>query len=284
MKKNIGLVVVALFLSVLTSAGVYSWSMQEASAKTALGEFSVTTITCGACAGKIASALQGQAGVGQVEVDVPSKLARVAFEPAVITPERIAALITGAGYPATFRNLNTSAQAQPSGASPYVARIGSRLVLNKDFEEALRLRVGGTAAEGSPELLLQAKRRLWDELLQRELMLASAEANGVVVTDTEVVQRIQQVSSGQSGFEAMVQKRYGSPPNFQRMIKEDMAITRNIEQNVLGGGVADTQTRQVKLDLWYRDLIRQTPVEIYDNQLTPAQSGGGCGGGCCGKG
>lgn len=278
MKNKIGILVVAVFLAVVVAGGLYSMNLSRASASMTQGEFSVNSVTCGSCAGKIGAALQGVAGVGPVEVDVQARKARVSFDPQTIAPERIASLISAAGYPAVFLGSGAAASVPQAADTPFVARIGSRLVLKKDFEEQLLRRVAGTPAEANPELLGQIRSRVWEELLQRELMLGSAESNGVQVTEAEVEQRIAQLSAAQPGFEAMIAKRYGNLDNFRQVIREDMAITRNIEQHVLSGET-DTRSRQVKLDLWYRDLMKNTPVEIYDPRLK-ATKAGGCGG-CC---
>jgi len=63
--------------------------------------FRVEQMTCATCPITVKTAMASVRGVAAVEVDFESKTARVTFDPAVATPEQIAAASTNAGYPAS---------------------------------------------------------------------------------------------------------------------------------------------------------------------------------------
>ncbi len=62
--------------------------------------FAIEKMTCAACPLTVRKAMQGVAGVKSVDVDFDAKTATVVFDPALATPEQIAAASTHAGYPA----------------------------------------------------------------------------------------------------------------------------------------------------------------------------------------
>lgn len=63
--------------------------------------FAIKNMTCAACPITVKKAMSGVDGVRSVDVDFAAKTATVAYDPAVTTPEEIAAASTNAGYPAT---------------------------------------------------------------------------------------------------------------------------------------------------------------------------------------
>lgn len=62
--------------------------------------FRVEHMTCATCPIAVKTAMSRVTGVASVDVDFESKTAKVSFDPAVATPEQIAAASTNAGYPA----------------------------------------------------------------------------------------------------------------------------------------------------------------------------------------
>ena len=165
----------------------------------------------------------------------------------------------------------------------YVAEIGTRLVSKDEFERLVALR--GKSPGGSPRLAeAQLRQAVWEELLQREVLMTAAESQGVVVQDGEVRRRLKLLRHGQPDFERMMQERFGSLDNLARQLKTEMIIDRTLRQKVLPPGLdAGQQTRF--LQRWYGDLIRKTPVTIFDPtlQTTAAGTSGGCGGSCCNR-
>jgi hypothetical protein len=163
-------------------------------------------------------------------------------------------------------------------ADRFVGRIGQKLVSRAAFAASLsrRERDAATPKQG----LLKA---VWGEILQREILLAAAEKNGVVVQEGEVDLELQKLRAASGDFSAAVQARYGSEGEFRRQLKEDMIIRRNIDEHVLQGESDETLARQ-KIDLWFRELVAAIPVIIFDPALKAAVVGGGkgCGGSCCG--
>lgn len=275
---------IALIVGVaLVAAGGYAWTASRPEAL-ALAEFSVQNLSCGSCVQNIQGALAEVKGVEKVEVSVTSGRARVEYAPSRIDPARIAERIAVAGYPASLsRDLSVAdyqALREDTArlADRFIGRIGEKLVSRDDFSAALSRRESAAAAPGQGLL-----KSVWDEILQRELLLAAAEKNAVVVQEGEVDLELQKMRTANGDFDAVVQTRFGSIDEFRRQLKQDMIIQRNIDEHVLQGEKDQTQAR-LKLTGWYRDLASAVPVVIFDPALKAVVDGGGkgCGGGCCG--
>ena len=63
----------------------------------------VSDMTCAACPLTVKVALKKQPGVGDITVDLKSKIAEVKFDPAKIQPAQLAKAVTDAGFPATVK-------------------------------------------------------------------------------------------------------------------------------------------------------------------------------------
>jgi len=257
-------------------------------ANAALAEYQIEKMTCGSCIGNIETALTDLGGVGKVDINLTSNRGRVIYDPSALDSQTIAEAITAAGYPAKLRLQLDPAeyvalqQEQAQLGQEYLARIGDRLLARADFEELVKQRSRGAVASGQDDKLWKT---VWQEVLQRELMLSAAEQNKVVIQDGEVDVRIDELRKGHQGLEELVTKRYGSMGAFRSRIREDMIINRNIEDYVYAG-IENPAQQQSKLQQWYTGLQNNTDVIIFDQRLkTLSQSsGGGCGsggGGCC---
>jgi copper chaperone CopZ len=95
-------VVIALALVVV---GVLS--RQEASRPTSIEQVNMTMVvipvegmSCVACAARVKKSLTSIAGVGDVEVSLAERNARVRFDPSRLAPDRLVAAINGLGYQA----------------------------------------------------------------------------------------------------------------------------------------------------------------------------------------
>ncbi|MDF1579277.1 MAG: cation transporter [Desulfuromonadales bacterium] len=251
----------------------------------ALAVYDVKNLSCGSCVSNIQKALADEAGVGTVKVSVTSAQSTVEFDPGVIDAEDIRRQLTDAGYPATVREILSVDQYrqlrdEETRLSPiYVARIGSRLLPRSEFAAAIKQSQSHGSALADADIRL----KVWNDLLQRELLLGAAEENQVVVQDGEVAARIDSMKAQQPGFEQAVVARYGSLEQFTRLVRNEMIIQRNLELNVAPEG-ADTRLRNQRLQKWYQELVSTTPVVIFDPELKAAteSSAGGCGGSCCG--
>ena len=275
---------IALVMGIsLAAVGGYAWTASRPDAY-ALAEFSVQNLSCGSCVQNIRNALGGVKGVGTVDVIVTSGRARVEYVPSSIDAAAIADRISGAGYPASLSRDLSAADYQALRedatrlADRYVGRIGEKLVSRDDFSAALSRRESAVAAPGQGLL-----KSIWDEILQRELLLVAAEKNAVVAREGEVDLELQKLRTASGDFDAEVQARYGSTEEFRRQLKEAMIIQRNIDENVLQGE-ADQSVARLKIDRWFRELATVVPVVIFDPALKAAVEvgGKGCGGGCCG--
>ena len=274
---SIGLAVIALAVSAwfLVPSGV---DLANAS----VAEYQIEKLTCGSCVSNIKSALEALDGISAVEVNLTSNRGRVSFDASKIDSGAIAETISGAGYPATLRfELDPGAfaaleQEQAQLGQDYVARIGDRLLARTDFELLVQQSSSGkTSAEVEPQVV----QSIWKDVLQRELLLVAAAQNQIVIQDGEVDARLDQLRQQHQGLESLLARKYGSLDVFRERMREDMIITRNIENNVYAGET-DARARQDKLQAWYTELQNNTEVIIYDPRLKAlAQSGSGCA--CC---
>jgi copper chaperone CopZ len=279
--KKLVLLVVAFTLVVLGAAWFLVPSgLQPANA--ALAEYQIDKLTCGACVSNIQDALSGINGVGEVEVNLTSNRGRVTYDPVEADSQLIADTITSAGYPATLRmelsaeEYSSMRQEQASLGQKYMAKIGDRLLSREDFEAAIRQRAGDAVPVSSDERVWQ---QTWRNLLERELLMAAAEENNVIVQPGEVDVRVEELTKDNQGLEQLVIRRYGSMEQFRSRLHEDMIINQNIENHVLAG-ITDDNQRKRRLNAWYAELQKNTEVIIYDTQLKSiSQASGGCA--CC---
>ena len=63
----------------------------------------VKGMDCAACPITVKTVLKRQAGVTEVKVDAEKHTAEVSFDPAKVSPEKLANAVTETGYPATPR-------------------------------------------------------------------------------------------------------------------------------------------------------------------------------------
>ncbi len=278
---------VSLCLGLAVFAAWFFYPSGTTLANAALAEYQIEKMTCGSCIGNIETALAALGGVGSVEINLTSNRGRVTYDPNELDSQTIAEAISSAGYPANLRleldpdEFLALQQEQAQLGQKYLARIGDRLLARADFEALVSQRSSGVAGA---EENVQLWTTLWQDLLQRELMLSSAEKNQVVVQDGEVEVRLEELRKAHQGLDDLVVKRYGSMDTFRARLHEDMIINRNIHDHVYAG-ITDPGQQKVKLQQWYAELQTNTNVVIFDSRLKAVSQGsGGCGsggGGCC---
>ncbi|MBW2452754.1 MAG: cation transporter [Deltaproteobacteria bacterium] len=276
-----------LFLGFLVGIiGVMTWLFSgpaPSQANLALAEFQVQQLTCGSCVSKIENALHDLDGVNSVDVNITRNLSKVAYDPSKTNSQAIARAITTAGYPA-FVLTELSAEEYASVRTQesqlgdkYVARIGERLISRANFEQ--RVNQYPASDSSNPGRANQLWQKAWQDLLQRELLLTAAENNNVVVQAGEVELRLNGLRQRHSGFEALIKQRYGSMDAFSEQLREDMVISRNLEEHVFQGA-EKPGLRKLQFQNWYAGLLKQADVVIFEPRLKePAQSSGGCA--CC---
>jgi copper chaperone CopZ len=271
-----------LFLVLLVAGAWVLLPDRGSAANLALAEYQIEKLTCGSCVGKIEDSLSRLDGIDSIEVNLTSNRGRVTYDPAAIESSAIAAAITAAGYPASLRlqldpqEYGALLQEQAQLGQKYLARIGDRLLARSDFEQLVKQRAGNTE---EPERQSRVWQAVWQDVLQRELLLSSAEKNGVVIQEGEVDAKLEELRSRHQGLEQLVIQRYGSLENFRTRLREDMVINRNIEDHVYAG-LDDPREQQDKLQAWYAELQNSTEVIIFDPQLkSVSQGSGGCA--CC---
>lgn len=58
----------------------------------------VTGVDCPHCAVQVRKELEGLKGVLTVDIDLPAQIARITFDPAVVSRERVAGVVEDAGF------------------------------------------------------------------------------------------------------------------------------------------------------------------------------------------
>lgn len=276
-----------MFSAVLLAAWLYLPGGIDES-RAALAEYDLQKMTCGSCVAKIEAALQDMPGIGAVEIDLTSNRGRIIFDPATTNAEAIARTISTAGYPAALRTqLNAQELVELRSEESrlvrkFVAKVGERYVTRSEFE-ALLGEVAGHGGEGDAPTTAAVRLKVWNDLLQREMLLNAAARSGVVVQDGEVEARLQEIEQQHPGFEARLVAEFGSREQFRLQLRDDLVIQRTLDDHVLAG-TSDPAQRKALLQNWYAELVDRTEVKIYDPQLKALASSklGGCGGSCCG--
>jgi copper chaperone CopZ len=248
----------------------------------ALAEYQIEKMTCSSCVHNIENALTKLNGIDSVEINLTSSRGRVTYDPEAIDSRAIAEAISLAGYPASLslelspQEYAAMQQEQSQLGQQYLARIGDRLLARSDFEQLVRQRSGKALATEQED---KVWKDVWQDLLQRELLLAAAEQNRVIIQDGEVDARMDELRKGQPELEQMVTERYGSMTAFRKRLKEDMIINRNIADHVFAG-ISAPGDQQAKFQSWFAGLQKNTVVIIYDPRLKAlGQASSGCA--CC---
>jgi len=276
-----------LALGLILLLGFAAWQLWPVGLRTdeaGLAELAIDKMTCSSCVQTIDSALHEQPGVGAVEISVTAGRGRVEYDPRQTTAAAVADCVARAGYPArvaqdlSVADYRALREERDALAKTYVARIGERLLPRSEFEAVLARRAGGE------ETTSRQRAAVWDELLQRELLLNAAEQAGVVVQDGEVEARLTKLASSHADFDQQVARRFGSQGALFARIKNDLIINRLLERQAATADVSP-QDRPAVINGWYEELARSTEVVIFDPALRAAAAmtgGSGCGGSCCG--
>ncbi len=290
MNRKPVILVLALIIILAVVAGTILTGGEQDAQASAMTELNLSNLSCGSCVSKIKDSLAEVDGVGQVDVSITNGRGQIAYDPARIDSAEIAKIVTEAGYPASVR-LDLSAEEYQQLLSEneqlsasYVARIGSRLLSRQDFERVLQLRSKTDLAPSpSPYASQQLQAQVWKELKEREVLLAAADKNKIVVQDGEVEREIDRMKAANKNFDTLIKDSFGGYDSFFTRIKENMIINRNIRQNVVAG-LNSEREKQLKFSQWYDETLRNTNIVIFDPLLKQAESAGdsGCGGSCGG--
>lgn len=282
-------IVVTCLVAVLIAGG-YGLLTTRLLADTSLAmtELNVQNMTCGSCVATITEALESVDGIESIDVSVTTGRSKVVFNPDQIDAVRIAEMVTDVGFPAKVGQLLDADQYQALQSEEtrlsvnYVARIGEQLIGRQAFENEVDRQLLSSGVESLPESRAQVVGQSWQALLQRTLLIQAAAENQVVVQNGEVDLRIEKLQKSTPNLDRYIQSRYGSAELFFQQLKEDMIISRNIEDHVLDQ-IKEPSQRQQRYSQWYQNLVDNASIVIYDEQLKQsASASGGCSGGCCG--
>ncbi|MGD9724821.1 MAG: heavy-metal-associated domain-containing protein [Alphaproteobacteria bacterium] len=86
--------------SSIASLAVAQAATAQAIATERIQTFTVTNMTCALCPITVKTAMERLAGVKSAQVDFNAKTVTVVYDPAIVSPEAVAAAATNAGYPA----------------------------------------------------------------------------------------------------------------------------------------------------------------------------------------
>jgi copper chaperone CopZ len=273
----------AVFIGALALASATAFLGEPGTRYPQQAEFAVQNLTCAACVGNLQRALNAVEGIGKTNVNVLSGRARVEYDPELIDVGRIAAAITAAGYPAIHQQSLTAEALQALQmetqrlSADYAGRIGGRLVAKGDFEkevERLRASLPPQHAQMPADSL---KKLAWQNVVQREILLAEADRRQMVVQDDEVAAEIERMRGEGADFQDLLLQF--EEENLVRRVKEGLLIDRLVEEQMNKGDLPRDQAR-MELERWYRNLSGTTSVEVFDPALRSGH-GGGCGPGCC---
>ncbi|GAB6081810.1 hypothetical protein JCM30471_07240 [Desulfuromonas carbonis] len=286
MKKWIVLVGLTAVIALALGVGLF-WPQKLQSDQAALVELGIDKLTCGSCVENVREALADLPGLGLIEVNVTRGSGRVEFDPQQVDAEIIARRISAAGYPSRVAaRLSVSEYAALRNrhqdlAGKYVAQIGNRFLSRAEFETTLALRsktIAGKEQTAGPAL----QQAVWQDLLQRELLLNAAEIQKVVVQDGEVDLRLNSIRKSHPDFAKLVTERFGTLENLRHQVKNEMIIEKNLRENILPTGL-NADEKSVFFERWYSTLVDATPVTIFDPSLAmdATRRASGCGGSCC---
>ncbi len=269
-----------VFVSALALASVVAFMGEADERYPQQAEFAVQNLTCAVCVDNVQRALSTVDGVGRSNVNVLSGTTRVEFDPARVDAERIAAVITSAGYPAFPREsispealLALQSEAQRLAAD-YVGRIGGRLVAKADFELEVDLLKSSMPPQHGRMPAESLKMLVWQNVVQRETLLAEVERRNMSVQDDEVAAEVEAMRAEIPDFDSLV-GQFGGEEQVARRLKEDLLINRLIEDQINGSGLPHDQAR-IQLAQWYQGLADATMVEVFDPELRSAQMGCNC--------
>ncbi len=290
MNKKLVVLLLVLGLGVAVVAGAYLAGDEPTAQPSAMTELNIAKLTCGSCVSNVRAALAKVEGVGQVDVSVTNGRGQVIYDSSLTTAAEIAKIVTEAGYPSTVRVELSAADYEKSLteneelSAKYVARIGNRLLSREDFNQVIGLRGAGLVTGASPYGNQQLQSQVWQELKQREVLLAAADKNQIVIQDGEVDIEIKRMKAAVKDFDSTVVARFGSYDRFFTQLKQNMIINKNIEQNVVAGLTTDRE-KQLRYSQWYEVTLQNTNVVIFDPAIKQAEAAGSssCGGSCGSK-
>lgn len=102
----------ATIIAVVAALGALGWAGRATAgdeAATTVSTFAVTGMTCGGCEVGVKMKVKKLAGVESVDASHKKGTARVAYDPAEVTPEQIIEAIEELGYEAELQETETQA-------------------------------------------------------------------------------------------------------------------------------------------------------------------------------
>jgi copper chaperone len=247
---------------------------------------SVQGMTCSGCIAQIKSSLAGLEGIGDVRVDLANGQVEVRYDSERLKDtERIAAAITGAGYPATLKQVQTAKEIADDfrlGASKskrYIARVGDLDILRSDYDtEMNHARKRYERVYGKDVFKGDRGNALLDDLQSQvalRLIDEGVQLNEIRKTDYKL-----DTDTLKNAFDEFLNQRSVTPDEFKRTIVESgldydyflkkfknrVTINTYVEEKVLSG-LSNEQQRQQQYQDWFNNARLLANTVYYDKDV-----------------
>lgn len=258
----------ALLTILLIAGGAFAFNTLAANSGERYSvDLSVSRLTCGSCIETIRDEVSALAGTQAVTTDLARARSFVEFDPERVDAQRIAEVISAAGYPATVLFVRDASGTVVSGIDldRYVARIGSRMIARSAYQQAFQQRMDAAELSGRAIPLSIVSREAWQALLRQELLLNAADQFDVRADENDLEKRLAETAD--SGV-------------------VDREILRNALriEGYLALQYPDGQPTRADMAQLLNGLSENTAVDVFDPHLKRYLGGGSgsCGGTCCG--
>ena len=246
----------------------------------------VKGLSCSSCIQNIKDALSNIQGIEDILVDISRSTAQIYFNSKTLKqPDRLAEVVTSAGYPATLvktysaEDLRKEEAAAAARSQYYIASVGGWDVARSDLDtqlEHVKKRYEKTygadlfsTARGKSlvdNLKGQIVSRLIDEgVMMQEITKAGYKVAAAAVED-ELKKVVQQSGKGLEEFKTDLKENGMSFDYFKKRLETQMLINRYLEERILNGATSDVQ-KQTLFTSWFNNAKILAEVSYYDKDL-----------------
>jgi copper chaperone CopZ len=261
----------------------------------------VKGLSCSSCIQNIKDALSNIQGIEDILVDISRSTAQIYFNSNTLKePDRLAEVVTSAGYPATLvktyssEDLRKEEAAAAARSQYYIASVGGWDIARSDLDTQLehaKKRYEKTYGEDlfstargkslMDNLRAQIVSRLIDEgVMMQEITKAGYKVAAADVED-ELKKVAQQSGKGLEEFKTDLKENGMSFDYFKKRLETQMLINRYLEERILSGATSDVE-KQTLFTSWFNNAKVLAEVSYYDKdleRLVQQQSAGSkCGG------
>lgn len=268
----------------------------------AKAELAVSNLSCGGCIETIKTSLRPLPGIGNVSVDIASGSADVYYDAGRLkNPDRIAAAITDAGYPAKIERLVTAKQVSQAlelataKAKTAIASVGQQEIPRQDYLAELSHARARYEAIYGPEVfagtrgsqvLAQIKAQIATRLVSEHIKLQEVDRSGYRMPTERVEEAMRaflnERKTNMADFRKDLKSNGYDFDVFKKMFAQRVRLESYLDERVLSDSI-DPDDRQLRYASWLANARALAKVVYYDKEIESlvqtARSGGGCGGG-----